>query len=60
MDEIYTDGTDLSKSTKLPINNESFHLFPIFKKIEDKSRILVFLLIEFRNSNTIFEFLFPF
>ena len=49
-------------SPKLPLKNESFHLFSIFQKMEPKTQILVFVSIEFRilNSNLIFKFLFPF
>ena len=48
------------KSTKLSLKNESFHLVSIFLKIENQSRMLIFVLMKFWNSNANFEFSFSF
>ena len=47
-------------SPKLPLKNESFHLFLMFFKTEYKSQTLIFVVVEFWNLKAIFEFCFFF
>ena len=49
-----------AKSPKLPLKTNPFIYLIFVFLIEKKSRILIFVSIEFSNANAIFEFRFPF